>query len=221
MGAGMTRRIVIAIVALLLGASSAAAPPDAPPANKAGNISALLPLANVVRGPAKQEVITAAKKGDDVIWNDLVRTDKGGRARITLLDQSILSVGSQAELRIIKHDAKSQQTSIEVGYGRVRMEVTPVTKQGGSFEVKTVHRGRRRDRDRLRHRLRHRRHHLPVPLGNGDGGQQRSWRSRPGALHSRHGGRGSCRQSAGHAPGHAAGDPAVRAGHRARCHQRH
>jgi hypothetical protein len=82
-------------------------------------------------------VTTVAKKGDDVIWNDVVRTDKGGRARITLLDQSILSVGSQAELRIIKHDAKSQQTSIEVGYGRVRMEVTPVTQPGGSFEVKT------------------------------------------------------------------------------------
>jgi hypothetical protein len=127
------------VVALLLVASVHAAPPDTAPAagSKAGSVTALLPVANIVRGPAKQEVTTVAKKGDDVVWNDLVRTDKGGRARITLLDQSILSVGSQAELRIIKHDAKSQQTSIEVGYGRVRMEVTPVTKQGGSFEVKT------------------------------------------------------------------------------------
>ena len=137
MGTRIMRRIFWIAIALLVVASAQAAPPDAPPANKAGNVTALLPLANFVRGPAKQEVVTVAKKGDDVIWNDLVRTDKGGRARITLLDQSILSVGSQAELRIIKHDTKSQQTSIEVGYGRVRMEVTPVTKQGGSFEVKT------------------------------------------------------------------------------------
>ena len=140
MGTKMTNRIVWGVVAALaLVATAGAAAPDtpAPTGTKAGSITALLPLANIVRGPAKQEVTAVAKKGDDVVWNDLVRTDKGGRARITLLDQSILSVGSQAELRILKHDPKSQQTSIEVGYGRVRMEVTPVTRQGGSFEIKT------------------------------------------------------------------------------------
>ena len=128
MGTKMTHRILRGIVAaLFLAATAGAAPPDTPPATgtKAGSITALLPVANIVRGPAKQEVTAIAKKGDEVVWNDLVRTDKGGRARITLMDQSILSVGSQAELRIIKSDAKSQQTSIEVGYGRVRMEVTP------------------------------------------------------------------------------------------------
>jgi hypothetical protein len=135
----MSDRIVWgAVAALLLAVGAQAAPPDAPvPAPKAGSVTALLPTANIVRGPAKQEVTAVAKKGDDVVWNDVVRTDKGGRARITLLDQSILSVGSQAELRIVKHDAKSQQTSIEVGYGRVRAEVAPVTQQGGSFEIKT------------------------------------------------------------------------------------
>jgi len=123
---------------LMLAVAAQAAPPDTAAAGpKAGNITALLPTANILRGPAKQPVTSVAKKGDDVVWNDLVRTDKGGRARITLLDQSVLSVGSQAELRIIKSDAKSQQTSIEVGYGRVRAEVAPITKQGGSFEVKT------------------------------------------------------------------------------------
>jgi len=139
MGTRMRNRTIWGLAALLLLAGAAqAAPPDAPvPAPKAGNITALLPTANIVRGPAKQEVTALAKKGDDVAWNDLIRTDKGGRARITLLDQSILSVGSQAQLRVIKSDAKSQQTSIEVGYGRVRMEVTPITQQGGSFEVKT------------------------------------------------------------------------------------
>lgn len=138
MGTTMNRSAWCVLALLMTVAGSAAAPPDtAPVGSKAGSITALLPTAHILRGPAKQETTTAAKKGDDVIWNDLVRTDKGGRARITLLDQSILSVGSQAELRILKHDAKSQQTSIEVGYGRVRMEVTPITKQGGSFEVKT------------------------------------------------------------------------------------
>lgn len=140
MGTRMRHLIVSSLVAaLFLAASAGAAPPDTPPpaGTKAGSITALLPTATIVRGPVQQPVTSVAKKGDDVLWNDVVRTDKGGRARITLLDQSILSVGSQAELRIIKHDAKSQQTSLEVGYGRVRMEVTPITQPGGSFEVKT------------------------------------------------------------------------------------
>jgi hypothetical protein len=85
----------------------------------------------------KNNVTKDAAKGDDVYWQDVIRTEKGGRARITLSDQSILSVGSQAELHIIKHDAKSQQTQLELTYGKIRAEVTTVTKDGGGFEVKT------------------------------------------------------------------------------------
>jgi hypothetical protein len=106
-------------------------------AQQAGNISALLPVARIVRGPAPQPTISVAKTGDAVIWNDLLRTEKGGRARVTLLDQSVLSVGSQSELRIVKHDPRSQQTALELNYGRVRAEVTPVTRGGGQFQIKT------------------------------------------------------------------------------------
>lgn len=133
-------RVVCAAMWLALAVPSWAVPPKDPaPAagEKAGNITALLPLGHVVRGLGKQQVSTEAKKGDDLIWNDVVRTDKGGRARITLLDQSILSLGSQAELRILKHDPKSSQTSLELGYGLLRSEVTKVTKAGGKFEVRT------------------------------------------------------------------------------------
>ena len=52
-------------------------------------------------------------------------------------DQSILSVGSQSELRIVKHDPRSQQTTLELNYGRVRAEVAPVTRRDGQFQVKT------------------------------------------------------------------------------------
>ena len=104
---------------------------------KAGNITALLPVAKITRGSGKQAVTTEAKKGDPLVWNDLVKTEKGGRARITLADQSILSLGSQAELRIVKHDAKSQQTALEMAYGRVRAQVANITRDGGSFELRT------------------------------------------------------------------------------------
>jgi hypothetical protein len=104
---------------------------------KAGSVTALLPTAHLSRTVNSKDVTKDAAKGDDVLWQDTIRTEKGGRARITLTDQSILSVGSQAELKVIKHDAKTQQTQLELTYGKIRAEVTTVTKDGGGFEVKT------------------------------------------------------------------------------------
>ncbi|MBV9147094.1 MAG: FecR domain-containing protein, partial [Acidobacteria bacterium] len=117
--------------------SLAADAPPVPAGQTAGKITALLPTAHVIRGDGKQAVTSDAAKGQELIWQDLVRTDKGGRARITLNDQSILSLGSQAELRIVKHDARAQQTLLEMTFGRVRAQVSTVTRDGGSFQVRT------------------------------------------------------------------------------------
>ena len=98
MGTRMRHLIASCVIAaLFLAASAGAEPPDTPPATgtKAGNITALLPTANIVRGPAKQAVTNVAKKGDEVIWNDVVRTDKGGRARITLMYFFFIYLGSK------------------------------------------------------------------------------------------------------------------------------
>jgi len=125
-------------VALLTSAMpSWAAPGTTPTGPKAGTISALLPVAKITRGSGKKAVTTDAKKGDELVWNDLVQTEKGGRARITLVDQSILSLGSQAQLRIVKHDARAQQTTLEMAYGRVRAQVASITRDGGNFELRT------------------------------------------------------------------------------------
>lgn len=110
---------------------------SAPAGPRAGSITALLPVAKITRGTGRNRAILEAKKGDNVVYNDLVRTEKGGRARITLADQSILSLGSQAELRIIRHDARTQQTTLQLGYGRVRAEVASVTRDRGRFELRT------------------------------------------------------------------------------------
>ena len=130
----------LAITGLLSAVGFAAAPPDTtvpPVGQKAGKITALLPTAHVVRGAGKKAVTTDAIKGEDLVWQDLVKTDKGGRARITLNDQSILSLGSQAELRIVKHDARAQQTALEMTYGRIRAQVSSITRDGGSFQLRT------------------------------------------------------------------------------------
>ncbi len=134
------RSVVTGMMLLVLAAPAIAGPAPKTTPNvlqKAGAVSALLPTAKLVRGTGKNQTINDAKKGDEVVWNDVVRTEKGGRARITLTDQSILSVGSQSELKIIKHDAKSQQTALELTYGRVRAEVSAITRGGGSFELRT------------------------------------------------------------------------------------
>ena len=133
---GMTAASRIIVFALLFAAVLPVLAAAADTAQKAGNISALLPTANIVRGAGKAATSSEAKKGDEVIWNDLVRTEKAGRARVTLLDQSILSIGSDAELRIVKHDARSQQTLLELKYGQIRAEVSKV-KPKGNFEVRT------------------------------------------------------------------------------------
>ncbi len=119
----MTKRVLLlwlmTIALLLVSAMPVwAKPVPSPSPNvpaKAGNITALLPVVRLVRGSGKTAVTTDAKKGDELVWNDLVKTEKGGRARITLSDQSILSLGSQAELRIVKHDPRAQQTTIADG----------------------------------------------------------------------------------------------------------
>jgi ferric-dicitrate binding protein FerR (iron transport regulator) len=70
-------------------------------------------------------------------WNDLLKTEAQGRLRAGLIDGSILSLGSNSELKVIKSDAASQQTSIEVNYGKLRSQVVKVTKPDGKYEVRT------------------------------------------------------------------------------------
>ena len=95
----------------------------------AGEISALIPQAT------RNGNIASAKEG--VFWNDTLRTEGAGRARVTLKDGSILSLGSNSELKVVEHDPTSQQTELELNYGRLRSKVTPITKPGGKFTVKT------------------------------------------------------------------------------------
>lgn len=111
---------------LLLAAPSAAD-------TRAGSVTALLPSAKIERAGST----TAAAPGAEVQANDLVRTDDHGRVRVKLLDQSVLSIGVKSQLRIVRHDSTSRQTSVELNFGRLRAQVAKITRAGGRFEVRT------------------------------------------------------------------------------------
>ena len=95
----------------------------------AGEVKALIPAASRNAQPVKVK--------ETLDWNDLLKTDAQGRLRAGLTDGSILSLGSNSELKVVQHDAASQQTSIEVNYGKLRNQVVRITKPDGKYEVKT------------------------------------------------------------------------------------
>ncbi len=96
---------------------------------QAGEVKDLIP-------DASRNAKPLAKK-DALLWNDLLRTDAKGRVLAGLTDGSILSLGSNSELRVVQHDAKSEQTLIEMIYGKLRSQVVRITQPGGKYEVRT------------------------------------------------------------------------------------
>jgi hypothetical protein len=99
----------------------------------AGKITAMLPVVNVVRGP--QQV--PASTNQPVFWGDTVNTGHLARARVNLTDGSILSVGSDSNLTIVKHDASAQQTDLDLNYGKVRAQAVKLVKPDAHFKVRT------------------------------------------------------------------------------------
>ncbi len=79
------------------------------------------------------------KVNDALAWNDLLKTLAAGRLRANLTDGSLLSMGSNSEMRVLQHDAASQQTEIDLAFGRLRNRVVQLTKPGAKYEVKTPH----------------------------------------------------------------------------------
>jgi ferric-dicitrate binding protein FerR (iron transport regulator) len=100
-------------------------------ATQAGDVSALVPAAT-------RNGATASLR-DSVLWNDTLKTDHNGRMRVALRDGSNLSLGSESELKVVQHDPVSQQTTLQMLFGRVRAQVVKITQPGGKFEVNTPH----------------------------------------------------------------------------------
>jgi hypothetical protein len=79
----------------------------------------------------------AVNMRDQVQWNDLLETNNTGRLRVNLRDGSLLSLGSNSQMRVVQHDAAAQQTTLELLFGRLRSQVVKLTQPNSKFEVRT------------------------------------------------------------------------------------
>ena len=121
--------LFLALLMIPLPVMSQAGSSSSKATQEAGQVTGLIPAGFHNSAPAKVK--------DDLYWNDLLKTDKAGRMRVSLRDGSILSLGSDTEMKVTQHDATSQQTQLELNYGKLRSRVVAITKPGGKFEVKT------------------------------------------------------------------------------------
>jgi hypothetical protein len=92
-------------------------------------------LPDVQIGRASQQMV--ASIAAPVYWNDDLRSGPAGRARASLIDGSLLNLGSNSELHVLQHDAQAQQTSLDLAVGRRRGQVVKLFRPGANFEIRT------------------------------------------------------------------------------------
>jgi hypothetical protein len=106
--------------------------PDAT-GQRAGEVSRVIPAVNIMRGA--KSLSAGAKTPVD--WEDVLNTQANGRARVSLDDGSVLNVGSDSSVKVVKHDAGAQQTDLEVTVGKIRSQAQKISQPNGKFEVHT------------------------------------------------------------------------------------
>jgi len=106
--------------------------PDAT-GQRAGEVSRVIPAVSLARGA--KSMTASAKTAVD--WQDVLSTQANGRARVSLDDGSVLNVGSDSSVKVVKHDAGAQQTDLEVTVGKIRSQAQKISQPNGKFEVHT------------------------------------------------------------------------------------
>src|SRR5258705_565891 len=118
-------------ILIAIPADSWAAPQAA--GQRAGEVSRVIPAVSIAR--SGKTIAASAKTPVD--WQDLGNTQVNARARIALDDGSVLNVGSESSMKVVKHDAGAQQTELELTYGKLRTQAQKIAKPDGKFEVRT------------------------------------------------------------------------------------
>lgn len=121
------------VVAVLLLPSGVNAQEKSKGWHVAGHITALVPEDKVLR----EDQTMAAAKDMVLKWRDVLETGREGRVRIELSDGSIINLSSDAQLEILKHDARRQKTSLQLLYGRLLANAIQIARPGGRFDVRT------------------------------------------------------------------------------------
>jgi len=104
-------------------------------AQVAGKVAVAIPKEVVERGGKGAKIPLSTS--DTVNWMDVVQTLGNGRTRIALLDGSFLNIGARSIMQIVRHDAATQQTEVELTLGHMRGEVVKLTRSGAKFETRT------------------------------------------------------------------------------------
>jgi len=132
----MKNRSPVVIALAIVTSLSIVIPADvaAQAGQKAGQVSRAIPDVAIARGT--QQLPAPIKTLVD--WGDVVKTNEGGRARVSLDDGSLLNVGSSSSLTVTQHNSAAQQTQIELTYGRMRSQVVKQSKPNAKFEVHTA-----------------------------------------------------------------------------------
>ncbi len=123
--------LAFCLSALLCNPNQIMPSPDTP--QRAGEVSRVIPAVSIARGA--KSISASAKTVVD--WQDVVSTQASARARVALDDGSVLNVGSDSSIKVVKHDGGAQQTELELTFGKIRSQAQKITKPDGKFEVKT------------------------------------------------------------------------------------
>ena len=102
--------------------------------SRAEEVTALLPVARIERGAAAP---IDANRMDPIFWRDWFETEERGRARLGLLDGSIINVGSAARLQVLQHSQATETTELLLQAGKVRAWMRKLGTSSRQFRVRT------------------------------------------------------------------------------------
>jgi hypothetical protein len=116
---------------LLLGFAllPAGAPSPAPDAV----VGEMVPIVLVLRERVKHDL----KLSETLYERDVVETARKARARLRLVEGSVINLGPRTRFTFLTVSETTQQAGLELHFGRVRAEVSRRTRRGGRFEINT------------------------------------------------------------------------------------